>query len=96
MDDGTAGEPRIVTRGLDSVDDFAFTGRGDQMLVALNVPSMVVGVTPDASVETILTKGDGVQNATAVAIQGGTVYVTSSALTTGGDANVLTAHLRQD
>lgn len=95
-EDGTAGEHRIMASGLDSVDDFAFTGRGDQMLVALNVPSSVVSVTPGKPAKVVLDESDGIQNATAIAVDGDTVYVASSALTTGGDANLLTARLRTE
>ncbi|MFS8201612.1 hypothetical protein ACLVWQ_23315 [Streptomyces sp. CWNU-52B] len=93
---GTAGTPRIRASGLDSVDDFAFTGRGDQLLAALNLPSEVVLITPGRPDRTVLDESDGLQNTTAVAVDEDTVYVSSGALTTGGDANLLTARLATD
>lgn len=90
---GTAGRPEIMASGLDSVDDFAFTGRGDQLLAALNIPGKVVLVTPGRPHRTVLDEADGLQNPTSVAVDEDTVYVGSGALTTGGDANLLTAHL---
>ncbi|WP_208867461.1 hypothetical protein [Streptomyces himastatinicus] len=92
---GTAGRPQIKASGLDSVDDFAFTGRGDQLLAALNIPSKVVLITPGGPARTVLDENDGLRNTTsvAVAVDKDTVYVNSGALTTGGDANLLTAHL---
>ncbi|MGP3943981.1 hypothetical protein [Streptomyces sp. 6N106] len=90
---GTAGPHQVMASGLDSVDDFAFTGRGDQLLAALNVPSKVVLITPGKAGRIVLDESDGLQNTTALAVDGDTVYVASGALTTGGDANLLTAHL---
>ncbi len=96
---GKPGKPQIKATGLDSVDDFAFTGRGDQLLAALNIPSKVVLITPGRPARTVLDQSDGLQNTTSVAVtkdpgtDTDTVYVTSGALTTGGDANLLTARL---
>lgn len=90
---GTAGKPQIKASGLDSVDDFAFTGRGDQLLAALNIPSKVVLIAPGKPARTVLDQNDGLQNTTFVAVDKDTVYVNSGALTTGGDSNLLTAHL---
>ncbi|MEU8723213.1 hypothetical protein ACFV27_04290 [Streptomyces antimycoticus] len=90
---GTAGPHQVMASGLDSVDDFAFTGRGDQLLAALNIPSEVVLITPGKANRIVLDESDGLQNTTALAVDGETVYVASGALTTGGDANLLTAHL---
>lgn len=91
--DGTAGPHQVKASGLDSVDDFAFTGRGDQLLAALNIPSQVVLITPGKADRIVLDERDGLRNTTALAVDGDTVYVASGALTTGGDANLLTAHL---
>lgn len=92
-DKGTAGPHQVKASGLDSVDDFAFTGRGDQLLAALNIPNKVVLITPGKADRIVLDESDGLQNTTSVAVDGDTVYVASGALTTGGDANLLTAHL---
>jgi len=90
---GSAGPIQTKASGLTSVDDFAFTGHGDQLLAALNLPSELVLVTPGQDTRVVLDGSDGLNNTTAVAVHNGTVYVTSGALTTGGDSNLLTAHL---
>jgi len=41
----------------------------------------------------VLTQADGLDNPTAVAVSGNTVYVTSAAYTHGDDPNLLTAQL---
>ncbi|MFF4484021.1 hypothetical protein ACFY1A_44560 [Streptomyces sp. NPDC001520] len=92
-DKGTAGPHQVMASGLDSVDDFAFTGRGDQLLAALNIPSELLLITPGKPDRTVLDESDGLENTTSVAVDGDAVYVASGALTTGGDANLLTAHL---
>jgi hypothetical protein len=92
---GSAGPIQTRASGLTSVDDFAFTGRGDQLLAALNVPSELVLITPGKATRVVLDGSDGLNNTTAVAVDKGTVYVTSGALTTGGDANLLTARLNR-
>lgn len=90
---GSAGPIQTKASGLTSVDDFAFTGHGDQLLAALNLPSELALVTPGQDTRVVLDGSDGLNNTTAVAVHNGTVYVTSGALTTGGDSNLLTAHL---
>ncbi|WP_306215398.1 NHL repeat-containing protein [Actinoplanes sp. RD1] len=91
---GAAGPDKVEVTGLDSVDDFAFTGRGDQLLAALNIPSQLALINPGKPPVIVLDSGDGLQNTTAVAVHSGMVYVTSGALSTGGDANLLTAPVR--
>lgn len=91
---GSAGPIQTKASELTSVDDFAFTGRGDQLLAALNVPSQLVLITPGKPTRVVLDGSDGLNNTTAVAVHNGTVYVTSGALTTGGDSSLLTAHLK--
>ncbi|WP_410660431.1 hypothetical protein [Amycolatopsis sp. lyj-112] len=91
--DGRAGEVRTVASGLPGIDDFAFTGRGDQLLAALNGPSEVALVQPDGSHSTVLTAADGLQNPTSVALRGNMVYVLSAAYVTGNDPNLVVAHL---
>jgi len=92
---GSAGPIQTKASGLTSVDDFAFTGHSDQLLAALNVPSELVLVTPGKDTRVVLDGRDGLNNTTAVAVHKDTVYVTSGALTTGGDSNLLTAHLNR-
>lgn len=91
--DGSAGEVRTVATGLTGIDDFAFTGRGDQLLAALDGPSEVALVQSDGSHSIVLTPADGLQNPTSVALRGTTVYVLSAAYVTGRDPNLVVAHL---
>ncbi|MFJ5301116.1 SMP-30/gluconolactonase/LRE family protein [Streptomyces sp. NPDC088350] len=91
--DGRAGSVRTEATGLPGIDDFAFTGRGDQLLAALNGPGEVALVQPDGSHSTVLTSADGLQNPTSIALRGDTVYVLSAAYVTAEDPNLLLAHL---
>jgi DNA-binding beta-propeller fold protein YncE len=88
-----AGAPRVEASGLAGIDDFTFTGRGDDVLAALNGPSEVVRITPDGSHTTLLDAADGLQNPTSVALRGSQVYVLSAAYTTRTDPNLLRARL---
>lgn len=92
---GSAGPVQTRASGLTSVDDFAFTGQGDQLLAALNIPSKLVLITPGRATRVVLDASDGLDNTTAVAVHKGTIYVTSGALTTRGNSNLLTAHLNR-
>ncbi|NEA63349.1 hypothetical protein [Streptomyces sp. SID12488] len=89
-----AGAPRIKASGLTGIDDFAFTGRGDEILATLNGPNTVVRVRPDGTATTVLDATDGLQNPTSVALRGRDVYVLSAAYTTATDPNLLRARLR--
>ncbi|MEU1088865.1 hypothetical protein ACFYPN_17300 [Streptomyces sp. NPDC005576] len=92
--DGRAGAVRVRATGLTGIDDFAFTGHGDQLLAALNGPGEVVLVQPDGSHSSVLTSADGLRNPTSVALRGDTVHVASAAYTTTAqDPNLLLAHL---
>ncbi len=91
---GTAGTPTTRATGLSGIDDFVFTGRGDQILAAqdgVNTASIVNG---DGTHETVLTAADGLQNPTSAAVRGSTVYVASGAYLTHTDPNLLLAKLR--
>jgi sugar lactone lactonase YvrE len=90
---GTAGPIRTVASGLTGVDDFTFTGRGDTVLAALNVPNEVTLVRADGTHTVVLTGDDGLQNPTAVAVWGDTVLVTSAAYFTRTDPNLVRARL---
>ncbi|MEV6443009.1 hypothetical protein [Amycolatopsis sp. NPDC051716] len=90
---GSAGETRTVATGLTGIDDFAFTGNGNQLLATLDAPNEVVLVQPDGSHSTVLTAADGLQNPTSVAVRGDTVYVLSAAYVTADDPNLTVAHL---
>ncbi|WP_034264044.1 hypothetical protein [Actinospica robiniae] len=91
--DGTAGAVRTEATGLAGIDDFVFTGHGDQLLAALNGPSEVALVQPHGSHTIVLTAADGLSNPTSLAIRGASVYVLSAAYVTNQDPNLLTAHL---
>lgn len=91
--DGRAGQVHTVATGLDGIDDFIFTGHGDQILAAMVVPSEVALVQPDGSHTIVLTAADGLENATSVALRGDTVYVFSAAYLTAKDPNLLEAHV---
>jgi hypothetical protein len=91
--DGRAGAVLTRATGLTGIDDFAFTGRGDQILAALNGPSEVALVQPDGSHSIVLSPADGLQNPTSIALRGHTVYVMSAAYVTATDPNLLLAHL---
>ncbi|MEU4834869.1 hypothetical protein [Streptosporangium sp. NPDC023615] len=88
-----AGTPQVKASGMTGIDDFAFTGRGDEVLAALNAPNTVVRVRADGTVTTVLDAGDGLQNPTSVALRGKDVYVLSAAYTTATDPNLLRARL---
>ncbi|MFC4591267.1 SMP-30/gluconolactonase/LRE family protein [Sphaerisporangium corydalis] len=88
-----AGTPQVKASGMVGIDDFAFTGRGDEILAALDAPNTVVRIRPDGTVATVLDAADGLQNPTSIALLGDEVYVLSAAYTTGTDPNLLRARL---
>lgn len=90
---GKAGPARIAATGLTGVDDFAFTGRGNEIIAALNTANQVALVKPDGTHTVVLTGADGLQGPTTIALRGRTVYVPSAAYLTGEDPNLLLAHL---
>ena len=94
---GQGGRPGAVeTRatGLGPVDDFDFTGQGDQILAALvEGPSQLLLIAPDGTHSTVLTAANGLQNPTSVAVRGRTAYIGSAAYSTGTDPNLLLVHL---
>ncbi len=95
LGDGRAGSVRTVATGLAGIDDFAFTGRGDQLLAALNGPSEVALVQPGGAHSVVLGAADGLRNPTSVALRGDTVYVLSAAYVTGTDPNLTLARLNR-
>ncbi|MCX4551208.1 MULTISPECIES: hypothetical protein [unclassified Streptomyces] len=95
LGDGRSGPVRTRATGLPGIDDFAFTGHGDQMLAALNGPSEVALIQTDGSHSTVLTGADGLQNPTSVTLRGDTVYVGSAAYLTGTDPNFVRARLNR-
>jgi len=92
---GASEQPQVRATGLTNVDDFAFTGRGDQVLAALFGPNQVVLVNENGTYRTVLGAGDGLQNPTAVAFRHQTVYVDGSARATRVDPNLVLAQLER-
>ncbi|MFF5145489.1 hypothetical protein ACFY6U_38250 [Streptomyces sp. NPDC013157] len=93
LPDGTAGPAQITATGLTGIDDFAFTGHGDQILAALDTVDQVALVQPDGTHTTVLTAADGLQGPTSIALRGDTAYIMSAAYLTGKDPNEITVHL---
>ena len=93
---GSAGGVQVRATDLTNVDDFDFTGRGDQVLAALFGSSEVVLVGDAGEHRVVLNSSDGLQNPTAVAVLNASVTVASSARQTGTDPNLLTARLFSD
>jgi sugar lactone lactonase YvrE len=94
--DGRAGRVETRASGLAGIDDFAFTGHGDQLLAALNVPSQIALVQPDGTHSIVLDSAAGLQNPTSIALRGNTVYVLSAAYVTEKDPNLVLTYLRCD
>ncbi|MFF9202203.1 hypothetical protein ACF1AE_10310 [Streptomyces sp. NPDC014986] len=90
---GSAGPVQVRATGLNGIDDFAFTGRGDKVLAALFTSNRVVLIDSWGPGRTVLDATDGTQNPTAVAVDGSAVVVTNSARGTGVDPNLITARL---
>ncbi|MET8629322.1 hypothetical protein ABZW30_37255 [Kitasatospora sp. NPDC004669] len=85
------GPVQIRASRLTIVDDFAFTGAGDEILAALNHTNTVVRIGPDGAQSTVLTAADGLENPTSLLIRGGTVYVMDAAYVTSKNPNILAA-----
>lgn len=90
--EGRAAPPQVVASGVVGIDDFEFTGRGSQVIAAVNTGSQVVLIDRGRTT-TVLTASDGLSNPTAVAVRGRTVYVVSAAFSTQEDPNLLVTHL---
>lgn len=80
---GAAGPVAVRATGLVGVDDFDFTGRGDEILAALNDTSEVVAVAADGTHRVLLDGGDGLQGTTAVVVREDTVFISNGALRAG-------------
>ncbi|MET7685705.1 hypothetical protein [Streptomyces sp. NPDC005423] len=91
--DHRAGAPEVRATGLAGIDDFTFTGRGTEILAALDVPDQVVRIAADGTSSVVLDASDGLQNPTTVAVRGTDVYVPSAAYLTATDPNLLHARL---
>jgi sugar lactone lactonase YvrE len=92
---GKAGSAHLTATGLTGIDDFAFTGRGNEIIAALDTTNQVALVKPDGTHTVILTEADGLQGPTTLAVRGRTVYVPSAAYLTAKDPNLLLAHLER-
>ncbi|MEU9556412.1 hypothetical protein [Streptomyces fumanus] len=93
--DGGSGRAEVRATGLAGVDDFDFTGRGTEILAAVNQAGELVRVDADGSHETLLDPGDGMRGTTAVAVRGKRVYITNGANLAGNDPNLMVAELRR-
>jgi hypothetical protein len=93
--DGSAGPITTIANGLIGIDDFAFTGAGENapILAAINRFSTVVLIRHDGSEQTVLTAADGLANPSSIAVRGDTVYVLSAAYLTQTDPNVMLTNL---
>lgn len=80
---------QVRATGLIGIDDFEFTGDGDEVIAALDAPNTVARIRPGHATTTILTGADGLQNPTSVPVRGNTLYVFSAACTTATDPNML-------
>jgi predicted SnoaL-like aldol condensation-catalyzing enzyme len=90
---GAAGALAVRARDLPGVDDFAFTGVGDELLATLNPANQVDLVRENGFHTAVLTSVDGLQNPTAIALQGKNVYVTNAAFFTNTSPNILLGRL---
>ncbi len=93
--DGGAGRAEVRATGLEGIDDFDFTGRGTEILAAINQASKLVRVGADSAQETLLDAEDGMQGTTAVAVRGNRAYVTNGANLAGNEPNLLLAQLQR-
>ena len=87
--DGTAGTIETKAIGLPGIDDFTFSGRGNEILAAINSASEVTAIQPNGSHKTILTSQNGLSNPTSVAVRGNKIYIPSAAYATRKDPNLL-------
>ncbi|MET9963114.1 hypothetical protein ABZ128_29285 [Streptomyces sp. NPDC006326] len=92
--DGSAGAITTRADGLDGIDDFAFAGRSETVLAALNPGNELVLVRRDGTRTVLLTARDGLSGPTSVAVRRHTVYVPSASFTTEQpDPNLLIARV---
>ncbi|QFU91874.1 hypothetical protein [Amycolatopsis sp. YIM 10] len=92
---GGPGRAEVRATGLAGIDDFDFTGRGNEILAAINQTSQLVRVAADGTRETLLDADDGMQGTTAVVVRGNRAYVTNGANLSGDNPNLLVARLQR-
>jgi hypothetical protein len=80
---GAAGPATVHATGLPRIDDFDFTGNGDEILAALNDSNEVVGVAADGTHRVLLDADDGLQGTTAVVVHEDTAFISNGALFQG-------------
>ncbi|HUQ58119.1 hypothetical protein [Lentzea sp.] len=95
IDRGRPGRAEVRATGLEGVDDFDFTGRGTEILAAVNQAGELVRVGADGTRETLLDADDGMQGTTAVVVRGNRAYITNGANLAGNDSNLMLAELRR-
>ncbi|MWK39870.1 hypothetical protein GEV43_41870 [Actinomadura sp. J1-007] len=93
--DGGSGRAEVRATGLEGIDDFDFTGRGNEILAAINQSSEFVRVDAGGARETLLDADDGMQGTTAVIVRGNRVYVTNGANLAGNDPTLMLAKLQR-
>lgn len=91
--DGSAGAIQTRATGLGGIDDFAFVGRSDTAIAALNLQNEVALVRPDGTSSIVLTGQDGLEGPTSVALEDGRLYVMSASYVLQKDPNILVADL---
>lgn len=91
---GGSGRAEVRATGLAGIDDFDFTGRGTEILAAINQGNELVRVNPDGTHKILLDAANGMEGTTAVAVQGSRVYVTNGANLAGNDPTLMVAELR--
>ena len=93
LKDGKAGVAKVVAKGLTSIDDFAFIPGTNNLIAALNFANEVAYVQANGAHSIILTAADGLENPSAVAISGSTVYITNADYYTLAGPSVMEAPL---
>jgi hypothetical protein len=80
---GAAGAVAVHATGLAGIDDFDFTGRGEEILAALNDTNELVGVAADGTHRVLLDGADGLQGTTAVVVREDIAFISNGALREG-------------
>ncbi|WP_166982584.1 hypothetical protein [Paramicrobacterium fandaimingii] len=88
-DDGSAGDSHVVARDVVGIDDFDFTGNGDEIVATINPESEVVLIQADGTHAVVLSDDQGLSNPTSALVMDGTLYVPSAAYVTQEDPNLI-------